>query len=189
MISANGFSALETIDASLPDKMREIGARIVRQNIHVCAKDGEQLKEISMDSEPDRFGADQYNVAWARAHEVLAATVPEECVHCGCKLESFTASGDTVDIEFAGGHSVRASLLVGADGAGSAVRRMVAGEAACLTKYNGQLLWNAILPTERVRAHADGEVEYYTCGADGQVILAFDAGEGQTSWCSSWAEP
>ena len=95
MISANGFSALETIDASLPDKMREIGARIVRQSIHVCAEDGEHLKEFSMDStvNVDRFGADQYNVAWARAHEVLAATVPEECVHCGCKLESFTASG------------------------------------------------------------------------------------------------
>ena len=184
MISANGFSALESIDASLPDKMREIGARIVRQTIHVCRQDGKQLKELSLDSTVnfDRFGADQYNVAWARAHEVLAATVPEEYVHCDCKLESFTVSGETVDIEFAGGHSVRASLLVGADGAGSAVRRMVAGEAACLTKYNGQLLWNAILPTARVRAHADGEVEYYTCGADGQVILAFDAGEGQTSW-------
>ena len=160
MISANGWSALEAIDPLIPPQMCEIGARIVRQSIHVCSPDGEELSGFSFDSTTflDRYGADQYNVPWTRAHEVLAAAVPDEYVHCGCKLESFIISGDAVDVEFADGGRVRASLLVGADGAGSAVRCLVAGEAACLTEYSGQLLWNAILPSDAVpRVHSDGD--------------------------------
>ena len=187
MVSANGWSALEAIDPSLPTKIRERGARIVRQSVRACAPNGAELRSAAMNATSflDRYGAEQYNVGWARAHEVLASLVPKGAIHCGCKLETYctTASGDGVEVEFEDGRCVRALLLIGADGAGSAVRRLVAGEHACHTKYNGQLLWNAILPSDCVpRAHGKGEVEFITCGVDGQAILAFDAGEGQTSW-------
>jgi 2-polyprenyl-6-methoxyphenol hydroxylase-like FAD-dependent oxidoreductase len=158
---------------------------IVRQSVHACAPNGTELRSISMNATTfvDRYGAEQYNVGWARAHAVLSNEVPDDVVHCGCKLSSFSATGDGIDVEFEDGRRVHASLLVGADGAGSAARRLVAGERACRTEYNGQLLWNAILPSADVpHAHGPGEVEFTTCGVDGQAVLAFDAGEGQTSW-------
>merc|ERR1712238_128895 len=53
--------------------------------------------------------------------------------------------------------------------------------------FSGQLLWNAIIPTRdiidpAVVVHQPGQVEFINCGSDGQVVLAFDAGEEHTSW-------
>lgn len=187
MISANGWSALEAINPGLPAEMRSRGARIVRQSVSACAADGTEVRSFSMDATAflERYGAEQYNVGWARAHEVLASNVPEHAVHCDCRLLSYQhdSEADRVEVAFSDGQRVSALLLIGADGVGSAVRRLLAGDRACRTRYSGQLLWNAIVPSSAVpHAHADGEVEFITCGRDGQAILAFDAGERETSW-------
>ena len=102
----------------------------------------------------------------------------DAAIHCGCQLESYSVldGEDEVELRFADGTTVRCAMCIGADGAGSAVRRQLAGESESRT--NGQLLWNALLPSGAVDAHGDSCVNFYTCGSDGQAILAFDAGEG-----------
>mmetsp|Transcript_45574 Transcript_45574/g.89035 ORF Transcript_45574/g.89035 Transcript_45574/m.89035 type:complete len:516 (-) Transcript_45574:27-1574(-) len=190
MISPNGMTALEAVDPRLPAQMRAGGSRIVRQRIQVTDPLGTVVKKFPFD-----MTTEQINIGWSRAQEILASFVPEKFVHCGARFASYRQSdGDeTVDVQFADGRSVRASLLIGCDGAGSAVRRVMAhaknkdpkkADASYATRYSGQLLWNAIVPSGdvRPRAHAPGEVEYMTCGTDGQVVLTFDAGEEQTSW-------
>jgi 2-polyprenyl-6-methoxyphenol hydroxylase-like FAD-dependent oxidoreductase len=51
----------------------------------------------------------------------------------GYDLESFTSSGDTVDVTFTNGEKVTGNLLIGADGAKSKARELLLGE-------EGQLL-------------------------------------------------
>lgn len=187
MISANGWKALEAIDPAIPTLMRSLGARITNQTIYMTDKDGTVKRTFSMNATTfkEKYGAEQYNVGWARAHEVIASQVPDHAVHTGYKLSSYSFGEDdeSLDISFDNGHRVRAALLVGADGVGSVVRRLVAGDAACETRYNGQLLWNAIIDSKSVpHAHGDGGVEFVMTGVDGQAILAFDAGENKTSW-------
>ena len=132
--------------------------------------------------------------------QVLASVVDDliHTVHCGARFQSYRESADkvdTVEIQFEDGQTVQTSLLIGADGAGSKLRRILAhGNArhtdktaaqSYETRYNGQLLWNALIPTADIPSqfvHRPGEVEYITCGNDGQVVLAFDAGQDQTSW-------
>eukprot|EP00746_Dinoflagellata_sp_MGD_P165502 gnl/MRDRNA2_/MRDRNA2_94813_c0_seq1.p1 gnl/MRDRNA2_/MRDRNA2_94813_c0~~gnl/MRDRNA2_/MRDRNA2_94813_c0_seq1.p1 ORF type:complete len:592 (+),score=134.09 gnl/MRDRNA2_/MRDRNA2_94813_c0_seq1:255-1778(+) len=187
MISANGFQALQIINDTLPMLMRERGARITRQTINMTDPTGIVKNSFNMNATnfKDKYGAEQYNVGWAQAHAALASIVPAEAVHTGYKLESYAFDKDdeALDISFDNGQHVRASLLVGADGVGSVVRRLVAGDAACETQYSGQLLWNALLDSKDVpHAHGTGEVEFVVTGNDGQAILVFDAGEGKTSW-------
>lgn len=188
MVSPNGMAALGAADARLPDAVRRAGARIGRQRITVTDPGGVETKEIAFDMKDE-----QVNIAWSEAQGALAEIVPEEAVHCGARFESYAQVDDGVEITFADGRRVRTSLLVGADGAGSAVRQFMAHEktknekradASYATRYNGQLLWNAIVPSADIKppAHAPGEVEYTICGTDGQVVLTFDAGGGQTSW-------
>ena len=205
MISTNGWKALESIaggddrnDSRLVEEMKSFGSDITNQTIYKSDPSGVIEKSISIGA------SGQYNVGWTRAHEVLLGNVPPEVIHCGCHFESYQSAEDsdtnpnknTVDICFQDGRTVRSSLLIGADGAGSAIRRFMANknaktkEAAASsyeTKYSGQLLWNAMLPTRDINPtgkdiHGTGEVKYTLCGNDGQVILAFDAGENQTSW-------
>mmetsp|Transcript_19703 Transcript_19703/g.22530 ORF Transcript_19703/g.22530 Transcript_19703/m.22530 type:complete len:528 (+) Transcript_19703:60-1643(+) len=196
MISENGMSALEAADRRLPDKMRGSGTRIVKQRIRVTDPLGAIEREIAFN-----MTKEQVNIGWSRAQEILASLVPEKFIHCGAQLESYQlvqksdegddTTTDMVDVTFADGRSVRTSLLIGADGAGSAVRRVMAhaknpkkAKASYAARYSGQLLWNAIVPTKDIQplVHGTGEVEYITCGTDGQVVLTFDAGEEQTSW-------
>lgn len=187
MISANGWAALASVDPAIPPLMRDRGVRITRQTIHISDASGVIRRNMSFDTThyKDTYGAHQYNIGWARAHEVLASVVPAVAVHTGHALKSYslTEQGNAVDIVFESRKSVRASLLVGSDGVNSTVRRLVAGTSACESRYSGQFLWNAIVDSAKIpQAHADGEVEFVTCGVDGKAILAFDAGEGKTSW-------
>jgi 2-polyprenyl-6-methoxyphenol hydroxylase-like FAD-dependent oxidoreductase len=184
MISANGMNALGAIDTRLV-AMRARGVRITSQKITKYAADGKEEKRASMDATTFKanFGHDQYNIAWSSAHEVLAGVVPAEAVHCGRAVAGAKRlPGDIgVDVAFVDGSSVRCKLLVGADGIGSKVRSLVAtGDDA--PRYSDQLLWNAIVDSDKLPLHGPGEVSFATTGVDGRAILAFDAGEGKTSW-------
>mmetsp|Transcript_48167 Transcript_48167/g.54576 ORF Transcript_48167/g.54576 Transcript_48167/m.54576 type:complete len:270 (+) Transcript_48167:400-1209(+) len=122
--------------------------------------------------------------------------------------EEKKGTADTIDditVTFADGRSIHTSLLIGVDGINSNVRKFMAhhttndknkkkrqqqqqqqAEATYQAQFSGQLLWNAIIPTRDIEpalaAHKPGQVEFINCGIDGQVVLAFDAGEEQTSW-------
>jgi len=203
MISTNGLTALECIDERLPGLMRDSGCRIVRQHISISDSSG----DLTRDKILFQMTSEQINIGWSRAQEVLASVVDDSMntVHCGARFQSYRESTDdnnddghgTVEIQFEDGRTVQTSLLIGADGAGSKLRRILAHENANTahtqktaaksyeTRYNGQLLWNALIPTAAISpqfVHRPGEVEYITCGNDGQVVLAFDAGQDQTSW-------
>merc|ERR1740129_2722193 len=92
---------------------------------------GEVNKEVSFGSTADQYGKEQYNIAWARAHEILARAVPSKAIHTGCKLSSFESVSDdktgrkngAVRVTLEDGRTIETSLLIGADGFGSKVRQ------------------------------------------------------------------
>ena len=202
MVSANGWRALEACDEALPPALRAAGVQIVRQNITVCDEGGGVVRAFGRAAqEQEQYGHAQYNVPWADAHAVLAARLPEDVVHCGSKALGYRLEGrgeGGVALLLEGGQEVRCAMLVAADGAGSALRAQVAAGASEGSESGGhdvrptsQLLWNALIPTERLEGvsrelpgvHRAGEVEFVTCGRDGKAILAFDSGaDGLTSW-------
>ena len=70
-----------------------------------------------------RFGAGGYIIARPQLHALLQRQVPQERVHMGKKVLSIENGGNGVMIRFSDGTEAEGDILVGADGAYSAVRQ------------------------------------------------------------------
>ncbi|KAF9124510.1 hypothetical protein BGW39_008136 [Mortierella sp. 14UC] len=76
---------------------------------------------------PERTGYPNYCIARPRLYDLLYSQIPSEKVHMGKRLESLTQDDDIngVHITFTDKTTIQGSILVGADGAYSAVRKNI----------------------------------------------------------------
>ncbi|MEU6726925.1 FAD-dependent monooxygenase [Nonomuraea wenchangensis] len=75
--------------------------------------------------------------------EALLGVLPEGMVHLGHKLESIEDEGDRARLTFAGGRSVTADLVVGADGIKSVVRARLFGDNQPV--FSGEHAYRAVI--------------------------------------------
>ncbi|MEU7384325.1 MULTISPECIES: NAD(P)/FAD-dependent oxidoreductase [unclassified Streptomyces] len=76
--------------------------------------------------------------------DALLGVLPEGMVHLGHKLESIEDKGDSSVLTFAGGKTVEADLVVGADGIKSVVRKELFGEKGPV--FSGEHAYRAVIP-------------------------------------------
>jgi salicylate hydroxylase len=99
----------------------------------------------------ERFGLPTLAVHRGDLHAELLGAVranDPEAVHAAHEFVALDQDADGVTVRFANGATDRASLVVGADGNGSAVRSFVfPGD---LARFNGQVAFRAVLPSEVV---------------------------------------
>lgn len=69
------------------------------------------------------FGAEGYIVARPKFYDILRRQVPQERLHMGKKVLSMDQGGNGVLLRFSDGTEAEGDILVGADGAYSAVRQ------------------------------------------------------------------
>jgi 2-polyprenyl-6-methoxyphenol hydroxylase-like FAD-dependent oxidoreductase len=86
----------------------------------------------------------QVLTAWQRLYRVLRDAFPAERYHRGRGLKAFAQNGEGVVAQFAEGPSVRADVLIGADGLRSTVRQQCLPHI--LPLYAGYVAWRALLP-------------------------------------------
>lgn len=70
-----------------------------------------------------RFGANGYIVPRPLIYDLLLRQIPKECIHFGKKVLSMEQGGNGVLIRCSDGYEADGDILVGADGAYSAVRQ------------------------------------------------------------------
>jgi 2-polyprenyl-6-methoxyphenol hydroxylase-like FAD-dependent oxidoreductase len=85
----------------------------------------------------------QVATAWERVYRLLRDAFPAEHYHRGRGLSGLSQDAAGVTAHFAAGESVRADLLVGADGIRSTVRQQVLPQAVPL--YAGYSAWRALI--------------------------------------------
>ncbi len=85
----------------------------------------------------------QVLTAWERVYRLLRDAFPPEHYHRGRGLADFSQNGDWVEAHFSDGETLRADLLVGADGIRSTVRQRCAPEI--LPLYAGYSAWRALI--------------------------------------------
>src|SRR5204863_3912185 len=81
----------------------------------------------------------QILTSWDRLQRLMREAIDEAHHHLGHSFESVVQDDSGVVVHFAGGHSERADLLVGADGIRSSVRAQVAPAVEPI--YSGYYIW------------------------------------------------
>jgi 2-polyprenyl-6-methoxyphenol hydroxylase-like FAD-dependent oxidoreductase len=86
----------------------------------------------------------QTQTSWNMLYGVMSAALPDDCIHAGETLVRFEQAGGQVRAHFAGGRVETGDLLVGADGARSAVRAQLLPDLA--PRYAGYVAWRGLVP-------------------------------------------
>lgn len=96
----------------------------------------------------EEYGAPYYTVNRSDLHRMIADQVPPGRVHLDRRLTGYREEPGGVVLEFSGGATVRADVLVGADGVHSVVRRAVAGPDTPVFSGNGA--FRGLVPADRL---------------------------------------
>ncbi|MYN42888.1 hypothetical protein GTP55_26450 [Duganella sp. FT109W] len=140
-----------------------------------------------------RSHAPQTQTSWNLLYGILRRGLPAGVVHANQQLLRFEQHAGGVTAYFAGGRQASGDLLIGADGAGSAVRAQLLPGLA--PRYAGYVAWRGLVPEQQVAAtvrellqgafafqHGDGHMllEYMVPGGDESTR------PGQRRWNWVW---
>lgn len=140
-----------------------------------------------------RSHAPQAQSSWNLLYGILKRGLPAGVVHANQRLLRFEQHASGVTAYFAGGRQASGDLLIGADGAASAVRAQLLPDLA--PRYAGYVAWRGLVPEQQVAAsvrdllhgvfafqHGDGHMllEYMVPGGDESTQ------PGQRRWNWVW---
>jgi 2-polyprenyl-6-methoxyphenol hydroxylase-like FAD-dependent oxidoreductase len=174
-LQAGAINALARL--GLGDGLREIASTPARE-IRVFSYRGKQLATWP------QFGA-SVGVHRGELIDVLKQGVGDDSViHCGRNCVDVRQDADGVTAIFEDGSEERGSVLIGADGQRSVVRRALWGETGL--RYSGYVEWRA-LANARFDEVPDGSAKN-VLGPGGAVGM-MACSEGRTHWFAKMARP
>ncbi len=135
----SGRGAGIVAQAELIERLRALGLPTDQLGVHITTRkivdvQGRLTEEIE---------CPQVLTAWERVYRLLRDAFPAEHYHRGRGLVDVAQNADSVEAHFSDGETVRADLLVGADGIRSTVRQRYAPEI--LPLYAGYCAWRALI--------------------------------------------
>lgn len=171
-LAANGSRILH--GWGLGDRLDAAGVRPDGVEVR-DARDGHVLVRQPMGPawEAD-FGAPFYTINRSDLHRILAAEVPADRLHLGRSLAAVEPGADGVTLKFADGGTAEASVLVGADGAHSRVRRALAGEQEPV--FSGASAFRGLVPATAAPGLSPGTMYVWSGGPQRMLCYPVDAG-------------
>jgi salicylate hydroxylase len=128
---------------------------------------GERLAgALSPDKAPDRGFDTARHIHRADLHAILLAAVrtqDSDAVQTGKRLERVEQGASHVVAHFADGEAAEVELLIGADGARSAVRRTLFDDTSPV--FAGQIAYRCLIPFEQAAPHLGGVGAMVSIGA------------------------
>jgi salicylate hydroxylase len=160
-------------------------------------RDGEVIAAHPMGARyRDAFGAPFYGVHRSALQRVLVAALGDDAVRLGRRCVGVAAEPEAARIDFADGESVRADVVVGADGVHSAVRRHVAGDREPV--FSGTVGYRGLVPVEHLPSLPDATPLQFWAGPrrhllhysiQGGAVINFLAVVRQHEWTRpGWVE-
>jgi salicylate hydroxylase len=137
---------------------------------------GELLHRIPLgDAHRERHGAAYYQMHRRDLHaalvDALQAASPG-AVRLDARVRAVREDADGAQVELASGETLRAELVVGADGIKSQVRQHVLGQDQPV--FTGQVVWRVLVPVERVPPHLRTDVvSTIWCGPHNHAVTYF----------------
>ncbi|KAG9063208.1 hypothetical protein KI688_004810 [Linnemannia hyalina] len=103
------------------DEFLSIGKYLSK--IDMCTEDRKVAFELSFAGHEEVFGAKGYIVARPQLYDLILRQIPTERIHMNKKVLTMEQGGNGVLVRFSDGTEAEGDILVGADGAYSAVRQ------------------------------------------------------------------
>jgi 2-polyprenyl-6-methoxyphenol hydroxylase-like FAD-dependent oxidoreductase len=139
---------------------------------------------------------EQVLTAWERVYRLLRDAFPSAHYHRGQGLKSFTQDGEGVLAHFNSGGTLRADVLIGADGLRSTVRQQCLPNVMPL--YAGYVAWRGLLPEGAIPPAISRELFMHMtfCLPPGEQCLSYPVAgpdnelrEGQRRYNVVWYRP
>jgi salicylate hydroxylase len=163
-------------------------------------EDGELIQSHPMgDRYRERYGAPFYGIHRKHLQRSLVERVPSEVVRLGHRVVDVVEEPAGIRLEFEGGGSAVADVVVGADGIHSALRRRVAGGAPRAV-FSGDIGFRGLIPVEAMPLLPDpGALQFwvgpgahllhYPINPD-RAVVNFLAVAPRAHWTgATWREP
>ncbi|HEX2256894.1 MAG TPA: 3-hydroxybenzoate 6-monooxygenase [Afifellaceae bacterium] len=148
-LAPNAFHALDSLGVG--ELVRRV-AIYIDGLVMMDSVDGEELVTVRTDEAfRARFGNPYAVVHRADLHGALlegCRASPLVSLRTSCRVTGYRNHGDGVTVETAGGETMAAAALIGADGLLSKVREQVVGDG--LPRVSGHISFRAVIPTEEM---------------------------------------
>ena len=145
-ISANGTRVL--FELGLKEPIEHWGVRAVDKEIRLW-NSGQTWSLFNRSCAPigERYGVPMFLLHRGDLHKALADGVraaKPDAVHLDRRCVGFEQDAGGVEVKFDDGSSAKGSVLVGADGLHSQIRRQLFG--AAVPRFTGQVAWRGMVP-------------------------------------------
>ena len=152
-----------TVFERSPDRTQPRGAGIVMQSevADLLGRLGRSVPSVSValserqhlhrHGAPQRYSAPQWMTAWDTLHRALREPLGDTCVRMNSTLTDLRLDAGPVTAVFGDGYTTTGDFLVGADGIGSATRRLLTGRDDL--RYTGYVAFRGLEPEADVPAH------------------------------------
>ncbi|MGW3465123.1 FAD binding domain-containing protein, partial [Streptomyces olivaceoviridis] len=132
-----------------------------------------ERQQLHLHGRATRYAAPQLMTAWDTLYRVLREPVAGLCYRLDSALTRVRVEGSDVTAEFADGYTTQGHFLVGADGIGSATRRLL--DPATRPSYAGYVAWRGLepesaLPGDLLEVLTD---RFTFFGSDGLQMLCY----------------
>ncbi|HYX66351.1 MAG TPA: FAD-dependent monooxygenase [Burkholderiales bacterium] len=171
-ISANAMHVLIALGLG-----EAISAIAVRPEAYVFRlhDTGEVISRFALADEHLRLHHAPYNqLHRADFHQLLVGRVralKKDAIRVNSRVTGFEETPAEVRVRLAGGETIGADLLIGADGVKSAVRAQIAGAAQPV--YTGDAAWRLTLPAEKLPRDFMGQVMSVWMGPGAHVVCYY----------------
>jgi 2-polyprenyl-6-methoxyphenol hydroxylase-like FAD-dependent oxidoreductase len=128
------------------------------------------------------LGAPDTGISRRDLHRILVEAVGREAIEAGARCVGFVQDEDGVTARFESGREERGDVLVGADGARSAIRAQVHG--AKEPRYAGYTQWQALADAEAAGDLLPAGVERVVFGRGARAVL-HHVGRGELFWAGA----
>lgn len=173
-ISPNASRILHRL--GLADELARIGVRPAAWHQRRW-QDGHTLLRTPLGAEIEsEFGFPHVQCHRGDVLAMLASTFPAERQHLGHRLVAFADRGGDVELSFENSATVRADIVVGADGIHSSVRRDLLGPEQ--PEFTGCIAYRGLIAAERLR-HLDHPVEAQIWMGPGKHVVLYYVSSGR----------
>lgn len=172
-LSPNAMVALDAL--GLASTVLDLGVRLSGGELR--SADGRVLAPLWMDAMEARHGLPSVGIERGRLLDALLAAAGAASVRTGAECVGFREEVGGVCALLAGGEAVWGRALVGADGAGSAVRQQITGPATA--RYAGYTCWRGLA---EIGPDAVGERGFFEMWGEGLRFGGIPVSERRFLW-------